>query len=89
MVPSGIDLRLPGPPPARGSSDKSFVIGKGAFRRFKDELHQEHPHLLPAWYAFRDARGQRRAVDWLVDNSLIDGDTAARFVDDHPDPDVP
>jgi hypothetical protein len=44
------------------------IEGKGAFRRFKDELHQ-HPHLLPAWHAFRDARAQRRAVDWLVDNS--------------------
>ena len=30
------------------------IQGKGAFRRFKDELHEEHPDLLPAWYAFRD-----------------------------------
>jgi hypothetical protein len=42
--------------------------GKGAFRRFKDQLHEEHPGLLPAWYAFRDARATRRAVQWLVDN---------------------
>ena len=63
--------------------------GKGAFRRFKDELHQEHPHLLPAWHAFRDARAQRRAVGWLADNSLIDDDAATRFLDDRPDPDVP
>jgi hypothetical protein len=35
---------------------------KGAFRRFKAQLHEEHPHLLPAWYAFRDARAYRRAV---------------------------
>ena len=27
---------------------------------------------LPAWYAFRDARARRRAVQWLADNSLID-----------------
>ena len=32
------------------------IPGKGAFRRFKDELHEEYPHLLPAWYAVRDAR---------------------------------
>lgn len=63
--------------------------GRGAFRRFKDELHEEYPDLLPAWYAFRDARARRRAVDWLVDNSLIDDDTAMRFRTDHPDPDVP
>jgi hypothetical protein len=30
------------------------IQGKGAFRRFKDELHEEYPHLLPAWCAFRD-----------------------------------
>ena len=65
------------------------IEGKGVFRRFKDALHQEHPHLLPAWHAFRETRAQRRAVDWLVDNSLIDDDAATRFLNDHPDPDVP
>ena len=45
----------------------------GAFRRYEGELHAEHPDLLPAWYAFRDARASRRAVQWLADNSLIDG----------------
>jgi Uncharacterised protein family (UPF0158) len=65
------------------------IQGKGAFRRFKDELHEEYPQLLPAWYAFRDARARRRAVQWLADNSLIDDDTAIRFLDDHRDPDVP
>jgi hypothetical protein len=52
------------------------IQGKGAFRRFTDELHQQHPHLLPAWHAFRDTRAQHRAVDWLADNSLIDNDAA-------------
>jgi hypothetical protein len=65
------------------------IQGKGAFRRFKDELHEEYPHLLPAWYAFRDARSRRRAVEWLADNSLIDDDTAARLLQEHPEPDVP
>ena len=37
------------------------IQGKGAFGRFKDELHEEHPDLLPAWYAFRDTRARRRA----------------------------
>ena len=37
------------------------VQGKGAFRRFKGELQEESPQLLPAWYAFRDARARRRA----------------------------
>ena len=65
------------------------IQGKGAFRRFKDELHEGHPDLLPAWYAFRDARARRRAVQWLADNSLIDDEAAARFLAVHTDPDVP
>jgi hypothetical protein len=64
------------------------IQGKGAFRRFKDEL-QDYPDLLSAWYAFRDVRAERRAVQWLADNSLIDDDTASRFLAGHPDPDLP
>jgi hypothetical protein len=62
------------------------IRGKGAFRRFKDELHEEYPDLLPAWYAFRGARATRRAVQWLADNSLIDGEAADRFPDRPPRP---
>ena len=65
------------------------IQGKGAFRRFRDELHDEHPELLPAWYAFRDVRTNRRAVEWLADNSLIDDDDASRFLAGHPDPNLP
>ena len=65
------------------------IDGKGAFRRFKGELQEEYPELLPVWYAFRDARARCRAVQWLADNSLIDDDTASRFLDGHPDPALP
>jgi hypothetical protein len=65
------------------------IQGKGAFRRFKDELHDEHPDLLPVWYAFRDTRAIRRAVEWLADNSLIDQEAAGRFMTEHPDPALP
>jgi hypothetical protein len=41
------------------------------------------------WYAFRDVRAKRRAVEWLADNSLIDDDGASRFLAGHPDPDIP
>jgi len=61
------------------------IQGKGAFRRFKDELHEEFPDLLPVWYAFRAARARRRAVQWLADNSLIGDDAADRFLVGHPD----
>jgi uncharacterized protein UPF0158 len=65
------------------------IRGRGAFRHFKDELNEEYPELLPAWYAFRDTRAERRAVEWLQDNSLIDDDTADRYFADHPDPPLP
>lgn len=65
------------------------IQGRGAFRRFKDELHAEYPELLPAWYAFRDARAMRRAVDWLADSSLVDDDEAQRFFAANPDPELP
>jgi len=63
--------------------------GKGAFRRFKNELYQRHPALIPAWRTFQSVRATRHAVDWLLDNELIDQNEAARFHHDHPDPDVP
>jgi hypothetical protein len=65
------------------------IDGRGAFRRFKAELHEEYPDLLPAWYAFRDTRAKRRAVEWLADNSLIDDDSAGRFLTENSDPEVP
>jgi hypothetical protein len=65
------------------------IDGKGAFRRFRNELHEEYPDLLPPWHAFRDARAARRAVEWLADNSLIDNEAADRFLNDHRDPAVP
>lgn len=65
------------------------IDGRGAFRRFKLELHEEYPELLPVWYAFRDTRARHRAVQWLADNSLIDNDTATQYVAEHPAPDVP
>jgi hypothetical protein len=65
------------------------IRGRGAFRRFKDELNEEYPHLLAAWFAFRDYRAHRRAVEWLVDNSLVDQEAATRFFDAHPEPHVP
>jgi hypothetical protein len=65
------------------------IQGRGAFRRFKDELYQEYPDLLGVWYAFRDVRALRRAVQWLADNSLIDDEAADRFLAGHPDPQLP
>jgi hypothetical protein len=65
------------------------IRGKGAFRRFKDELYEEYPDLQPVWYAFRDARAQRRAVEWLVDNDIVDETQAQKFLSEHPELDLP
>jgi len=48
-----------------------------------------YPNLLPVWYAFRDVRAKRRAVEWLADNSLIADEAADRFLTGHSDPDLP
>jgi len=64
------------------------IQGRGAFRRFKDELHGEYPHLLQHWYEFSGRRGIRRAVEWLSGSSLVDADDADRFLADHPDVDL-
>src|SRR6185369_4743707 len=50
------------------------IQGRGAFRRFRDELYQESPQLLTAWEAFRVNRAKCHAVEWLRDNALIDED---------------
>jgi hypothetical protein len=55
------------------------IRGKGAFRRFRDELYEEYPELVSAWHAFRDNRAQCRAVEWLLDEGFIDEEDAERF----------
>lgn len=40
------------------------IRGRGAFRYFKDVLW-EHPDVREDWFAFKDARSQRRLERWL------------------------
>lgn len=65
------------------------IRGRGAFRRFRDELYEEYPDLVGVWNAFRDSRAQRRAVEWLVENDLVAEADAERFLADHPEPPLP
>ncbi len=74
---------------AAGQRLERAIRGRGAFRRFKDELFEGHPDLVSAWHAFHDARANRRAVEWLLDQGLIRDDAACKFLVDHPDPDLP
>lgn len=63
--------------------------GRGAFRRFKNELYDHHPALIAVWHGFREVRAERRAVRWLADHGLIDDGQAGSFALDHPDPQLP
>lgn len=40
------------------------IVGRGAFRRFKDEL-SDHPAERERWFGFREARLRERVLDWL------------------------
>ena len=42
------------------------ISGRGAFRRFKDQLSR-WPELLERWYAFSEDRQRGRARAWLAD----------------------
>jgi len=44
------------------------IQGRGAFRYFKDQLHERG--LTKSWYAFRDGRYRQIAMDWCEANGL-------------------
>src|SRR3954462_6311745 len=68
---------------------KAALQGRGAFRRFKNQIYEHHPALISPWQALRDVRAQRRAVEWLLEQGLIDDRAARQFAGDHPDPALP
>ncbi len=72
-----------------GTSLATALEGRGAFRRFKNEVYERRPELISSWHTFRDARGRRRAVQWLLDEGLIDDRDAHRFIHEHADPELP
>ena len=47
-----------------GGRLRSTLQGKGAFRRFKNELYKGHPELVSGWQALRESRARLRAVRW-------------------------
>ena len=73
---------------AAGRRLSQSLQGKGAFRRFKNQVYELHPELISAWHALRDNRARLRAVEWLVNQGLIDEGAAQRFATDHPHPDL-
>jgi Uncharacterised protein family (UPF0158) len=63
------------------------IAGRGAFRRFKDAL-LDYPDLRTAWFAFHDARGERRAIEWLADRGLVDPAAAEEAIASRAEPAV-
>ncbi|TDE94795.1 hypothetical protein EXU48_08330 [Occultella glacieicola] len=56
--------------------------GHGPFRRFRDALHEAPEPLRAAWFRFRDARAESRAIEWLVRLDLVEAEPAAAIVRD-------
>jgi hypothetical protein len=44
---------------------------------------------VSVWQGLRDARAQRRAIGWLLDQGLISKAAAENFTAGHPDPVLP
>lgn len=45
------------------------IVGKGAFRRFKDTISR-YPDERKRWFAFRDVLLHRHILDWLKEQAL-------------------
>jgi hypothetical protein len=45
--------------------------------------------VVPAWHAFDSVQAKRRAIQWLIDNSLVDRQAAAAVLASCADPDLP
>jgi hypothetical protein len=65
------------------------IRGRGAFRRFRDELFEEYPDLVSVFQGFCEVRARRRAVEWLLGEGLVDPGEAERYLADHSDPQLP
>jgi Uncharacterised protein family (UPF0158)/Nucleotidyltransferase domain len=63
------------------------IAGRGAFRRFKDTM-LDFPELRDAWFGFHDARLERRAIRWLLDEGLVDEAAAERSLAERPEPEL-
>jgi predicted nucleotidyltransferase len=63
------------------------IEGRGAFRRFKDTLF-EFPELRQDWFAFRNVRARRHAIEWLQEKGLISDQRASEAINSHADPPI-
>lgn len=54
--------------------------GRGAFRRFKDELYSMPEMYREKWYEYSNVREQERAIEWLQDRDAVERDDADREI---------
>jgi catechol 2,3-dioxygenase-like lactoylglutathione lyase family enzyme len=54
------------PDPRMRERLETAIAGKGAFRRFKDELYRD-PDVREKWFTFEQARKRQWAEEWLVE----------------------
>ncbi len=64
------------------------IEGRGAFRRFKDTLF-EWPELRQTWFEFHDARMRRRALEWLLEEGVVDPHQAEDALGQVAEPSMP
>jgi Uncharacterised protein family (UPF0158)/Nucleotidyltransferase domain len=64
------------------------IAGRGAFRRFKDTL-LDFPDLRQVWFAFHDGRMERRAIEWLAGEELVEPEIAEQEIRAREDPQLP
>lgn len=57
------------------------LVGKGAFRRFRDTLY-DFPELGERWRRFEQLAAELRALDWLGEEDLLDTDELRAAVHD-------
>ena len=74
---------------AAGRSLSRSLNGRGAFRRFRNEIYERHPELISVWQSLREARARARAVRWLVEQGLLEEGAAREFTNNHPEPALP
>jgi predicted nucleotidyltransferase len=49
----------------------------------------EFPDLRQTWFAFHDARMERRAIEWLADQGLVERGVAERELETREGPELP
>jgi len=50
--------------------------GRGAFRRFRDTMWHQPEEIGRAWNAYRELGAELRALEWLVDEGLVEEEDA-------------